>query len=402
MRVLVTGASGYIGVQVCKQAQEAGHIVRGTVRSKGNAVKVDPVLAAVPGIELVEADLLNDAGWAEAVKGVECVLHVASPFPLQPPADENELIKPAVEGTLRVLKAAAAEPGVKRVVLTSSVAAISSGHDKTENLAASEGCGADKVWSEDDWSRVEGCEAYPKSKTLAEMAAWKYIREEQPEGRNLELVVINPGFVIGPALIKAPCSSVNVISRLLKGELPMLPKLHMNCVDVRDVAKAHINAMEQPVAGQRFLLVSTGIWFTDMGKILADRFKKDGYSPPTVEAPYWLLWLVAIFDSHVQIAVKRWGTVTQVCNPSNSFTDFVCPPACFSSTFGVSGFGVVDLSLSCACGCCVFAITPTLDASLTESQFDGRIHRSTILEASKSWACATSTSKTALWIWGCR
>lgn len=312
MRVLVTGCSGYIGLHVCKQAVDAGHTVRGTVRSKGNALKCDPVLAAVPGIELVEADLLSDDGWAEAVKGVDFVLHVASPFPLQAPANENELIRPAVEGTLRVLKAAVAETSIKRVVLTSSVAAVSGGHEKTDKLAATEGCGEDKVWSEEDWSRVEGCEAYAKSKTLAEMAAWKYVKEEQPEGRNLELVVINPGFVVGPALIKAPCSSVNVISRLLKGELPMVPKLHMNCVDVRDVAKAHIEAMEKPVAGQRFLLISTGIWFKDIGQILADGFRKHGYSPPTVEAPYWLLWLVAIFDSHVQIAVKRWGIVSQV------------------------------------------------------------------------------------------
>jgi len=314
MRVLVTGATGYIAAHVCKLATEAGHTVRGTVRSKDNAFKCDPVKKAAPGIELVEADLLEDGGWAEAVKGVDIVLHVASPFPLQAPADENELIRPAVDGTLRVLKAAAAEPSVRRVVLTSSVAAIASGHEKTDKLPASEGCGDEKVWSEDDWSRVEGCEPYPKSKTLAEMAAWKYIKEEQPQGRNLELVTINPGFVLGPTLSKSICSSTQVISRVLKGELPMLPELHMNCVDVRDVAQAHLEAMEKPVAGQRFLLISTGIWFKDIGKILADRFKKDGYNPPTAVAPFWLLWLVAIFDGNVQIAVKRWGKVTEVDN----------------------------------------------------------------------------------------
>jgi dihydroflavonol-4-reductase len=168
VQVIVTGASGYIAIHVCKLAAQAGHKVRGTVRSKDNAIKCQPVLDAVPGIELVEADLLDDKGWAEAVRGCEYVFHLASPFPIKTPSDENDLIRPAVDGTLRVLKAAAAEPGVKRVILTSSVAAVSAGHAKTATLPASESAQPGKVWSEEDWSRAEGCEAYAKSKTLAE------------------------------------------------------------------------------------------------------------------------------------------------------------------------------------------------------------------------------------------
>ena len=201
-QVVVTGASGYIALHVCEQAAKAGHRVRGTVRSKSNAAKCDPLLAAVPGIELVEADLLSDEGWAAALKDCKYVFHVASPFPIQAPNHEDDLLRPAIDGTLRVLRAAAAEQSVKRVILTSSVAATSAGHDKTDKLEATEHARHDKVWTEDDWSRAEGCEAYAKSKTLAEQAAWKFIKEEQPAGRNLELVVINPAFVIGPALTK--------------------------------------------------------------------------------------------------------------------------------------------------------------------------------------------------------
>ena len=298
----MTGASGFIATHVCKLAAEQTHSVRGTVRSLHNACKIEPLRAAVPQIELFEADLLSDEGWSEAMQGCEYVFHVASPFPLHAPADENDLLRPAVEGTLRVLRAAVAEASVKRVIVTSSVVAISAGHAATATLPASPSAG--KRWSEEDWSRSEGCEPYPKSKTLAEQAAWNFIIEQQPPGRNLELVTINPSFVLGPTLTKVEGSSTSVIARILRADMPMVPHIQLNCVDVRDVARAHILAMEKPVAGQRFLLNGFDVWLPEISRVLKDRFEKDGYSPSTLIAPYWLLWLVSFFDKTVGVAVS--------------------------------------------------------------------------------------------------
>jgi len=230
--ILVTGGSGFVGGHVILQLLEAGHDVRTTVRSLAKEPAVRDTLARAGAktpdrLTFVAADLNQDAGWAEAVAGCDYVQHVASPFPLAQPKDENDLIRPAVDGTLRVLRAAR-DAGVKRVVLTSSFAAIGYGHG--DRAAA---------YTEADWTNVDGpaVQPYMKSKTLAERAAWDFIERE---GNGLELAVVNPVGIFGPVLNEDLSTSIEIIKRMLEGSLPGAPRLYFGVVDVRDVAGMQI------------------------------------------------------------------------------------------------------------------------------------------------------------------
>ncbi|HEY2772620.1 MAG TPA: aldehyde reductase [Candidatus Binatia bacterium] len=299
--VLVTGASGYIGGHVTREFLEHGYRVRGTVRSLANPKKVDHLRelghACGGRLELVEADLDREDGWSLAVAGCTFVEHVASPFPAAAPKDEDELIRPAVQGTLRVLGAAAECPSVRRVVITSSVAAVAYGHSDH----------ADRVLTEDDWSVAENCEAYQKSKTLAERSAWDFV-SRLPESRHLELVVINPGFVAGPLSGPEIGTSGEVVRRLMKRELPACPEIGWAVVDVRDVAIAHRLATETPgAAGNRFIAAGDHMWMQDIGKLLAHEFNAQGYKPPTGHLPYPLLWLASRFDSSIRLVLQYVG-----------------------------------------------------------------------------------------------
>jgi dihydroflavonol-4-reductase len=280
-KVLVTGASGFIGGHCVSELASHGYAVRGTVR--------DPAKAAhLAGLaELVKADLESDAGWAEAVDGCQYVLHVASPFPLGNPADPDELIRPAVQGTLRVLRASA-ESGVKRVVLTSSIAAVRRARPGPRPL------------TEDDWADPGATgDAYQKSKTLAEQAAWDFVTAQGGP----ELVVINPGLVLGPVQHAAAGTSVGAVRRLLAREVPGIPRLGWAVVDVRDLAVAHRLAMEIPAAaGNRYICAGSHIWMRDMARILATR-----YPVTSRPAPYWLLWLIARFDRQTRALLPAIG-----------------------------------------------------------------------------------------------
>jgi nucleoside-diphosphate-sugar epimerase len=309
--VLVTGATGYIGGHVVRDLLEHGYRVRGTVRDLSNKKKHAHLLAlcdehtpagSAPRLELVQADLERDDGWDAAVEGCTYVQHVASPFPAAAPADENELIRPAVEGSLRVLRAAAKSSSVRRVVLTSSVAAVAYGHGDTNG----------RVLTEEDWSVAERCEAYQKSKTLAERAAWDFIAK-QPAGRGLELAVINPGFVAGPLSGPDIGTSGEVVGRLMRRELPACPEIGFATVDVRDVATAHRLAMETPeAAGNRFIAAGAHVWMQDIGKMLAEEFGPKGYRPPTGRLPYPVMWLVARFDKSVRLVLQYVGKKEEV------------------------------------------------------------------------------------------
>lgn len=281
-RILVTGASGFIAGHCVSELAGHGYTVRGTVRDPRKAAHLADIA------ELVHADLESDDGWADAVAGCDCVLHVASPFPLSDPADENDLIRPAVQGTLRVLRASARSGTVKRVLVTSSVAAIVGDRPAGQTL------------TEADWTDPAAShDAYQKSKTLAEQAAWEFARGD---GR-LELTVINPGLVLGPVKHAPASTSLEAVRRLLARDVPGVPKLGAAVVDVRDLAVAHRLAMELPAAaGQRYICAGPHVWMSDMARVLATR-----YRVPTRPVPYWLLWVAARFDAEIRSVLDSVG-----------------------------------------------------------------------------------------------
>ena len=303
--VLVTGASGFIALHCVVQALEAGYGVRGTLRTPSREAEVRETVArqadAGERLSFVTAELTHDAGWAEAVAGSAYVLHVASPFPAAAPKDENELIVPARDGALRVLRAAAAA-GVKRVVLTSSIAAIAYGHDEL----------GDHTFDEDDWSNIDGTiGAYEKSKTLAERAAWDFIASEEAKG--MELAVINPGGVLGPILNEHAGTSAELVKRLLLRQLPACPRIGFSFVDVRDVAAAHLAAMTAPdAAGKRFACTESHAWIRDMALILDRHYADKGYNVPTKRMPDWLFRLAAVFDGTLKLVVRGLGIKHEV------------------------------------------------------------------------------------------
>ncbi|KAI0228540.1 putative anthocyanidin reductase, partial [Lamellibrachia satsuma] len=305
--VLVTGASGFIATHIVRQLLQAGYRVRGTVRSLSNESKVVPLQKLYPQakhpLELVQADLLDPACWSPAVDGCTYVLHTASPFPASNPSDENELIKPAVDGTLNVLNACNAANCVKRVVLTSSVAAIFGGFEAE----------SDNAFTEADWPDVNIISPYAKSKTLAEKAAWDFI--EGLSGDHFELAVVNPTYVVGPVLCGGTPTSMEVAKRLMEHSMPMLPKLFFPSVDVRDVATAHIKAMTvAEAAGNRHILHAEGLCLSRIAQILSDKFKSQGYNIPLHTAPYALVWLLSWFDKTIQMILPAIGKESKVDN----------------------------------------------------------------------------------------
>lgn len=305
--VLVTGASGFVGIHCVVALLKEGYRVRGTVRSLGREAALRKTVAkfvdADERFSLVEVDLLNDAGWNEAVQGCDYVLHVASPFPLMNPVHEDELIIPAREGSLRVLHAAA-ENNVRRVVLTSSIAAIAYGHPKEKNL-----------FNENDWSLTDSptIGAYPKSKTLAERAAWNFM-ESLPAENPMELAVINPGLSLGPLPDTNARTSGVLIQSLMKAAIPGLARMHFNAVDVRDVAAAHIKAMTTPeAAGQRFICVGDSFWMEDVAKVLKENYVEK-YPIKTTVFPSWAVRLVAFFSKEARATVDSLDKETYVDN----------------------------------------------------------------------------------------
>lgn len=299
-KVLVTGGSGFIGSHCILQLLAAGHEVRTTVRNLSRETEVRAMLRAGGSeagdrLTIVAADLTQDVGWAEAVAGCDFVHHVASPFPAGAPKHEDELIIPARQGALRVLRASR-DAGVKRVVLTSSYAAIGYGMDPLE-----------RPFDERDWSNPDAdIGAYAKSKTLAERAAWDFIERE---GGGLELAVVNPVGVFGPVLAKDYSTSILIVQKMLDGALPGVPKIWLGAVDVRDVADLHLRAMTQSAAvGERFLAVAGDfLAISEIGAILKKNLGERAKKVPTRELPDWLLRLVALFDSSVRMALPELG-----------------------------------------------------------------------------------------------
>ncbi len=306
--ILVTGGSGFIGSHCILQLLAAGHQVRTTVRSLKRESDVRAMLkegGTAPGerLSFSVADLESDAGWPEAVAGCEYVLHVASPLPPTVPKHEDELIVPAREGTLRVLRASR-DAGVKRVVLTSSFAAIGYGHKPKPT-----------PFDETSWTDLNGDDVlpYPKSKTLAERAAWDFIARE---GGQLELSVVNPVGVFGPVLGPDYSTSILIVQRLMDGAVPGCPRLSFGVIDVRDVADLHIRAMTHPAAkGERFLAVA-GDFMTMLGiaKVLKSSMGAAAKKVPTRELPNWLVRLAALRDPAVKQILPELGKVKNATN----------------------------------------------------------------------------------------
>ena len=295
--ILVTGASGFIAIHTIVQLLEQGYKVRGTIRSLSKEAEVRETISRFVQknvqLEIVSAELNQDEGWKEAMKDVEYVLHVASPFPLKEPKHEDELIIPAVQGTLRVLRFAH-DANVKRVVQVSSNAAVSAGH-----------AGDSRTFTEADWSKIENkIGAYSKSKTLAERAAWDFINGAENKNK-MEMVAINPPFVLGPVPNKNYNTSSELIRTYMLRQVPGTARIKMAVVDVRDVASAILLAMEvKEAAGNRFLVSAGELWTKDLADILHEAFAKRGYKIPRFQMPSFLVRLVALFDPKVQAVVN--------------------------------------------------------------------------------------------------
>ncbi len=305
--VLVTGGSGFIGSHSILQLLAAGHRVRTTVRNLKREAEVLAMLkvggAESGNLSFVAADLEKDAGWPEAVAGCEYVLHVASPFPAKVPEHEDELIVPAREGALRVLRASRGA-GVRRVVLTSSFAAIGYGHPERKT-----------PFNETDWTDPSGDDVLPyvKSKTLAERAAWDFIAKD---GGGLELSVVNPVAVLGPILGSDYSTSILLIQRMMDGAMPGCPRIYFGVVDVRDVAGLHILAMTDPAAnGERFLAVAGEFMsMVDIAKVLKARMGEAAKHVPTRQLPDWLVRVAAMRDPAVKQILPELGKMKNATN----------------------------------------------------------------------------------------
>ncbi len=306
--VLVTGGSGFIGSYCILGLLAEGWRVRATVRNLGREGEVRAMLqaagaTALDRLSFTQAELTADAGWAEAVAGCAYVLHVASPFPEGVPKDENELIVPAREGALRVLRAAKAA-GVRRVVLTSSFAAIGYGHAPRAT-----------PFTEADWTNPDGADvrAYVKSKTLAERAAWDFMRAE---GAPMELAVVNPVAVLGPVLGRDYSTSILLVQRLMDGAMPGCPRFGFGIVDVRDVADLHLRAMTSPAAaGERFLAVAgPSLWMSDVAAVLRARLGAAARRVPAGELPNWMVRLAALGDPAVGQLIPELGKLKHAAN----------------------------------------------------------------------------------------
>lgn len=290
-RVLLTGVSGFVGQHCAVELLKNGYIVRGSIRniSKEKEVRegIAKVIDAKNNLEFCQLDLLSDKGWDKAMEGCDYLLHVASPFVIAEPKDENEMIKPAVEGTLRALNAAK-KAGVKKVVLTSSTVAMTG--DKKKNHLTQES------WTN---SKTDKVSAYMKSKTLAEKAAWDFYKNQDSSSK-MELTVVNPGPIYGPTLTgNLSGASMSMIRDIITGKVPMLPNANYVMSDVRDIAQIHVQAIENDQSnGQRFIVTSEQPYsFLSVASIL----KKNGYKKANPKkAPSFLLKFMSIFSSEMK------------------------------------------------------------------------------------------------------
>ncbi|MDB5708808.1 MAG: aldehyde reductase [Sphingomonas bacterium] len=293
--ILVTGGSGFIAGYLIRQLAAEGWTINATIRSLTKESKVR-ALIGVPEAQLrfFAADLTNDAGWAEAVAGCSHVAHVASPFPVAAVKHEDELVVPAREGALRALRFAR-DAGVRRFVMTSSMAAIAYGHEGRSRF------------TEADWTDVNARDIYPyvKSKTIAERAARDWVAAE---GGTLEFCTVNPSAVLGPVWGDDFSASIEVVKKMLEGALPGYPRLGFGIVDVRDVADLHVRALNAPdMAGERFVCSGPFYMMAEVGRALRKHLGPEARKVPTRNLPDFLVRLFALFDPVVRQVTGELG-----------------------------------------------------------------------------------------------
>ena len=322
-KVLLTGISGYIGNHCAVELLKNGYSVRGSVRSLSKKEKVIESISKEidpkDNLEFCELDLLKDKGWDRAMEGCEFVLHVASPFIMIEPKDENEYIKPAVDGTLRALEAAK-KSGVKRVVLTSSMVSMLENADRSIDI------------DYNSWTNVKAknISAYAKSKTLAERSAWDFIKKQNKENP-LQLSVVNPGPVFGPTLSgNLEGASMGMFRNMILGKMPMVPKSSINMSDVRDVAKIHVLALENKNAnGKRFIVTTEKPYaFQELAQIL----KSNGFDKVSTKlAPNFLLKFIGNFDREAR-SMRAFIGKTYNGDISSTMETFDWKPRIFEET----------------------------------------------------------------------
>ena len=308
--VVVTGVTGFVASWVAFTCLKAGFRVRGTVRSLKEQDRFvhlakdfcPKTLGAKHTIKLVEADLLNPDDWDVAMLGATYCIHVASPVPLLEPRDKDEVIRPAVEGTLNVLGACARSKTVKRVVMTSSAAAVAYGRGPADGVEFT-----DESWTVmDDPNFPLG--SYEESKTRAEMAAWEFIKEKLPADCTLDLCTIMPTFIVGNVFSKNMNSSANLVLQVLLGKMVLLPDITIDCVSIEDVARAHVLALVTPEAGGKRMLLHGGqLSLQDLGRLFKKEFGNKGYKPTSWIAPTWAVKFAAYFDEGAKALLSSLG-----------------------------------------------------------------------------------------------
>lgn len=306
--VLVTGGTGFVAIHVILQLLQKGYRVRATLRSISRKDEILNMLknagfSSFENLDFVATDLLQDTNWDAAVKDCQYVLHIASPIFLKVPKDENEMIRPAVEGTLRVLKAAR-NAGVKRVVMTSNFGAVGYSHRNPNQLIN------EKSWTDPN---EKGLSAYNKSKVLAERAAWDFIKTE---GRDLELSVINPTAIFGPSFTDKLSSGFELLKNILNGSMKLIPNIELAIVDVRDLADLHIRAMENPkAAGERFLALSGGTMsLPEIAAFIKKEMPEETQKVSDRPISDWLVRLSAIFNHRAKAIAPLLGVNRKASN----------------------------------------------------------------------------------------
>jgi len=296
--VLITGITGFLGSQIANNLLNRGFKVKGTVRSLKNEEKLSPIykLPNQQNLKLVEANLLDETCWDNIVSDVTYILHVASPFFLAVPKNEDEIIQPAVKGTMSVLKAAAKNDKIKHIVITSSIASIFSSYTT-----------GSKTYTEDDWPNMDKLKPYNKSKALAEKEAWKFYEKEKEireksNKKMFKLTTICPGYIFGPSLVKTGFASGDIIRQIITGEMIGIPNIKFCIVDVRDCAESHIRAMLSDITdGQRYICATEkGLWARDISKLLRDNYEKYGYKCTKMNVPSFLIHMYSFFNGQAE------------------------------------------------------------------------------------------------------